>query len=366
MLPTRQIAITLFVGMVTYSGMSNFFFLFQADQEVVGVIENAPYVPTAQGVPHEIPVAGLHQYDSPSLPDEESTQRNVNIPSKPTPSVSHASRNHREHIEKGSVFVPVQHGSRHHSTRNITSLTKTSALSSVIVQPGKGSIPIAGTHFNLSDQRKERLAILKIPTPIFVASLPKSATTSTAKFFSCGGLRTAHYWHRNKRKDPTIIFGQVIEKNVVNGRPPFEGCGDFDVFADTGYITRNGRCFHPEVDGLDAIYQAYPNSTIVYVTRETESWLSSLVGHRNGRLKEKWGKCNATGFPKQNASDEDFRSFHDWHTKLIRKFAQEHPSMTYLEFELEDPEIAENFETATGIESHCWGQHNQSPTPKSS
>lgn len=73
---------------------------------------------------------------------------------------------------------------------------------------------------------------LKVPYPIFVPSLPKSGTTTTHKYFSCGGQNSVHLAGRTE--DSIFKIGRCAQRNVEEGRAPFVGCGDYDVWTDTG------------------------------------------------------------------------------------------------------------------------------------
>lgn len=76
---------------------------------------------------------------------------------------------------------------------------------------------------------------LKVPTPIFVPSLPKSGTTSTHQYFQCGGHKSAHLVAHSG--EDTFKIGRCAQRNVREGRQPFAGCGDgIDVWTDTGMI----------------------------------------------------------------------------------------------------------------------------------
>lgn len=81
---------------------------------------------------------------------------------------------------------------------------------------------------------------IKIPYPVFVTSLPKSGTTSIWKYAQCGGQLAAHNWITKKGATRASLLGQQIEKNICAGRPPFENCGENDVFTDTGVSDK--RC----------------------------------------------------------------------------------------------------------------------------
>lgn len=78
----------------------------------------------------------------------------------------------------------------------------------------------------------------KVPYPIFVTSLPKSGTTSIWKYFRCGGQESSHNWITKRGARKASLAGQCIEKNIKKGKPPFENCGENDVFTDTGVSNR--------------------------------------------------------------------------------------------------------------------------------
>lgn len=74
---------------------------------------------------------------------------------------------------------------------------------------------------------------LKVPLPIFVPSLPKSGTTTVHKYFRCGGQRSAHHIYRIDGQVKNKI-GRCVKRNIKNGLLPFQGCGRYDIWTDTG------------------------------------------------------------------------------------------------------------------------------------
>lgn len=68
----------------------------------------------------------------------------------------------------------------------------------------------------------------KIPFPVFLASLPKSGTTSIHAYFRCGRARSVHtYCPKNDPSDLGMArLGVVMDQNIQQGLPPFQGCGD--------------------------------------------------------------------------------------------------------------------------------------------
>jgi hypothetical protein len=75
---------------------------------------------------------------------------------------------------------------------------------------------------------------IKVPYPVFVTSLPKSGTTSIWKYMKCGGQLSSHNWITKKGFRKATLAGKCIQKNILDGKPPFANCGENDVFSDTG------------------------------------------------------------------------------------------------------------------------------------
>ena len=106
---------------------------------------------------------------------------------------------------------------------------------------------------------------LKLPTPVIVMGMPKSGTTSINFFFKCGGMRSSHFacdasgvvtaggpqilkvqtgetWRNCRLPEGSggldssagefPLCGVCVERNIMAGRPPLEGCGDYDVWAE--------------------------------------------------------------------------------------------------------------------------------------
>jgi len=152
--------------------------------------------------------------------------------------------------------------------------------------------------------------------------------------------------------------------NILDGNPPFEGCGDFDVWSDTG-MENFERCYHPIFSALPDIYDAHPDVTLLHVVRNTTSWWKSMKTYRKANIIRHWKNCKSPDgiFPiRHNKDNSDlefiFKELYTNHTAYVREFAANHPSVTYLEFTLEDPNISTLLEKATGISSTCWGKSN--------
>lgn len=200
---------------------------------------------------------------------------------------------------------------------------------------------------------------LKVQTPIFVASLPKSGTTSIWQYFNCGARLASHQWV--KSADGVIQAGMCIRENIALGQAPFQGCGKYDVYTDTGFSLNIASgiadCYYPSISALDAIYEHYPDATIILITRNSTSWLNSMQTWGDGTLLKRWRFCNMTGHLSRTPDDPyAFRAFYEWHTEHIRRFATKHSSLAYIEVALESARVGRVLEEKIGIPARCWGR----------
>lgn len=156
-------------------------------------------------------------------------------------------------------------------------------------------------------------------------------------------------------------------RNNEAERPLVENCGDYVSFVNAGAIWKtpetggnNYMCFHPGVHGLDNIATHYPNSTIMMFKWDAEKW---ITGARN--WKNILGKLAAycDGFPRQasplknNVTDSMWAAFYHGYLESIRQFTRDHPTLTYVEVDLESSETPSILEKVTGLPGTCYG-HN--------
>jgi hypothetical protein len=259
---------------------------------------------------------------------------------------------HADTMPQIASAAPKQGAAQASKERRTSTTTKTPALNKVenVAPPSSNTTADAEGKQNSKPPKQLNL-------PIFLASLPKSGTTTTAAYFFCGGYRAAHFWSRVKGKG-TFMVGECMQRNIAQGQPPFQECGEYQAWTDTGYASEDS-CYFPSIDGLDAIYQAYPNSTLMLVVRDTKSWFKSFSTWGKD-LYDRWKRCNATNMPSRLYSKatklNDFEKFYEWHQDMVRTFARNHPSLTYVEVKLESPETPKILEDAFGIRKNCWGK----------
>jgi hypothetical protein len=212
---------------------------------------------------------------------------------------------------------------------------------------------------------------LKAPFPIFDASLFKSGTTTAHEYFLCGGQRSIHhgYPYPLHKMIPARFkkIGFFIRNNIRKGRSPFASMS-YDIFHEPGIQEGDGLCWHPSVHALEEIYEAYPNSTILQIVRPAEKWVRSLKRYKKGAVMRRVGSCTCKNFPRDlygdDLTDEDFANFYTQQVERVRDFASAHPSLNYIEVDLEDPNIGKVLEDRVGIEASCWGHANGTPKYK--
>ena len=196
----------------------------------------------------------------------------------------------------------------------------------------------------LGDEKRDiPVESLKVPTPIFILSLPKSGTSSMYMYFRCGRVSALHTWMKNGGR-----LGVCMENNYLNNTPMVEGCGKSDqVFSDIGYIMGK-KCFYPSLQAVNEIVRDYPNSTII-VSYRSVGWHNSIWDYH--RLKTRWRK-SCSVFP--NASNPHvWEDFYVQHSQRIRQAVQG-TSVRYLEFDFKDPTAGHQLENFTGISHKCY------------
>ena len=227
----------------------------------------------------------------------------------------------------------------------------------------------------------------RLPRPIIQLSLPKSATLTLSRFFACGGVPSRHTHHSGgSRIGDCMLDNLLAEKDgeTNKSRPPFFGC---DVFNST-HVNRHGRtvqpsnwadgtpiefysdvgaveprCFYSTLHdgGLEHVARHHPDSTMILIRRDFDSWYDSVKRWGRGRLLGRWRKkCGFRGRSdagkEEDCAHEDeacWRSFYEGHTEKIRRFALDHLDMTYIEVGL-DERTAGSLERYTGIRSGCF------------
>ena len=189
------------------------------------------------------------------------------------------------------------------------------------------------------------------PNPVIVVGLPKTGTTSVARYFKCGGGRRVSHWLCKDNE----LCGPIIRNNVRSGKPPLFETGNFDVYAQMD--VEDPPCYFPQVEALDEIHKAHPNSTFIFNSRNISSWVKSVRGWNN--MGNRLTQCNITGFPAGvGKTDAELMGFYYSQLQRVRDFVALHPSHRLVEVQIDSPDAGMVMKNAFGIDKKCWGRTN--------
>jgi hypothetical protein len=206
-------------------------------------------------------------------------------------------------------------------------------------------------------------------TPLFVLSLPNSGSTALYRYFKCAGFQPnqelGRYFANQKKGRPLRALneiGRCLRSNMENKQPPLYMCSrtstgkPFSVWLDME-VTSFNRCFYPALAPgvLEALYQNYSQATILQITRHPGQWYETL----SFDIREKWNDmCNenhpGVTFPARTSSKDQWIQFYNYYIQHIRDFAGAHPSMNYIEINLDSKDAGDVLQARLDIDKDCW------------
>ncbi|CAB9518608.1 expressed unknown protein [Seminavis robusta] len=204
------------------------------------------------------------------------------------------------------------------------------------------------------------LLLNELRFPILVTALPKSGTTTISEYFRCGlgQWASAHQQTLNLTNFKSTTIGHCMMENLNSGLPLLHRCGNARVFSDIGiFLIKQSTCYYPTLHGgLEEFAKAYPYGTILHLRRNFKSWYDS--SNRWGDLLKRWSSSQMCRniFPPPHSNQSAWENFYRGHDKLIEDFAQEHPTISYLDIPLASAGtvLHETF----GFAAECWGHAN--------
>ncbi|KAG7344271.1 hypothetical protein IV203_022279 [Nitzschia inconspicua] len=213
---------------------------------------------------------------------------------------------------------------------------------------------------------------LKLPTPIMVMGMMKAGTTSIYSYFKCGmdpnTTKLSHYDCRPGKLTDTINMpcGKRLDSNIEGGREAFEEIDHYHLYAELDANTNNGIIL-PQYKYLQQIYEVYPNATWILNLRDPQDWLKSIDRWQNLRQRFIWSN-QKPDLPSQGRSksgerptgekDEDMINFYNKQAQRVKDFVSNHPSLHFVEVQIDQKDAGEIMERAFGISQHCWGNKN--------
>jgi len=195
---------------------------------------------------------------------------------------------------------------------------------------------------------------------ILNVGMPKCGSNSLQVFFE-EDFKTKHFKSCGKGNS---YCGYCIQNYVQKKMPPLANCGNYTVLTQ---MDRPGEdnCVFPQISYLKELYQEAPNATWILPFRNATGWIRSVNNWSNLRYRfamscdfSKYG-INKGDLKKINDKDDkNMVSLLCNHVKHIRKFVYYHPSLTLIEFSIEDPNAGNILATYFPVNASRWGKMN--------
>jgi len=200
--------------------------------------------------------------------------------------------------------------------------------------------------------------------PMIVVGLPKIEANLIHRYFSCNNKKSSfEFCQELGDKTHRRPCGVTILDNLRNGRDPFHGAGNYDIFSNVGveniYGDPKDTCYFPQIEALDEIHKQFPNAVFILNHRNSaENWLTSIVNNR--LLIEQLRVCNISGFPPTGRDHlkAEIKAFYNSHIKRIEEFVEKHPSHKLLKINMDSPDLRSLVVKAFGGNGKCWGSSN--------
>jgi hypothetical protein len=220
--------------------------------------------------------------------------------------------------------------------------------------------------------------LIKTPLPILVMGMPKAGTSSLAQYFQCGlGTKLHHrvsHYECAKGNQLTVFNASLLQKsarvpcgikltrNADHKRHAFTDIDHFDVYTELDASLGSDRLFLPQISYTRAIYEAYPNATWILNVRDSHAWVASISTWRDLRQRFIGSTFKLSWFGKGvGQHDEEMLYLYNYSIQYIQDYAVQHPSLTFVQVKVDDPNAGEILENNFGIHRTCWGKHNINP-----
>jgi hypothetical protein len=198
---------------------------------------------------------------------------------------------------------------------------------------------------------------------IINVGMPKCGSNSLHQFFN-QDFNSRHF-HCGR----VGFCGECMEKYIEANQPPIQNCGKFKVLTQMDYTTFS-YCVFPQITYLEEIYKEAPNATFILPFRNVTGWIKSISewvipGDFTPTLRLRLNKsCDFTSIGiEQNSllEDENMKKLYCNHVKHVRQFVHDHPSLTLIEFSIEDPNAGNILASHFPVDASNWGKNNANP-----
>ena len=192
--------------------------------------------------------------------------------------------------------------------------------------------------------------------------MPKSGSSSVHHLFAESGMKTSHFMCGSGNRSKFNACGYCFAKNMNKTDDNiFRLCGDYQVYTQMDHVNRFGiGCYFPQIQYLERLYTDAPHATWLMPIRNVSHWLNSV--NKWFGMRKLYGTCNFR--PHLSFGHEDFKedanmmALYCNHIQQIRQFVADHPSLSLVEFRIEDENAGLLLAKYLPVNASYWGQSN--------
>ena len=177
-----------------------------------------------------------------------------------------------------------------------------------------------------------------------------------------------------------LFCGKCIQRAIHEQKPPLMSCGNTTAFAQMDYVglpgnnkhkkirersfQKNGYhtdCIFPQIQYLEELYEENPTALFILPLRNVSNWIKSVSNWRD--LRERLTNCSVTEYNftfGMGKKDHELKDLFCNHVKHVRNFVQKHSSLSFVEFNIEDPNAGEILASViSGLNASSWGHFHK-------
>jgi hypothetical protein len=126
-------------------------------------------------------------------------------------------------------------------------------------------------------------------------------------------------------------------------------------------------CIFPQIKYLERLYADAPHATWLMPLRNVSTWLESV--NRWNSMRRRYRRCNFRPFLNfkghgDEKKDRKMMALYCNHVQQIRQFVVEHPTLSLIEFRIEDPNAGAFLAQYLPVNATEWGHHNENTWSK--
>jgi len=215
--------------------------------------------------------------------------------------------------------------------------------------------------------------------------MPKSGSSSLFNFLKCATLLRASHWSCSGDEKRAQLLGAsrlsarrcgpCIRSNVINMRPPFEGCGDYNAYTQLDFSDPTGldptglQCTFPQVTFLEILTAHHPGALFTMLTRPSDDWESSVWRWKEplspASFYTRFRQCNLPYLPLGLDHNVSLTQIYDYHTAAVRTYFARRTELRFFEGDIRINATGVGLAQALGladpaaVAARCWRQVNK-------